>query len=94
VKLKKYINCVQRIFCFDDYFAGKIWLCCFFQIHHQIENAHLKNFKYDHENLGPALFHLCPVERGRCGQSLFFVLEGKETNKSFKNTMSLNGIDH
>jgi hypothetical protein len=35
-----------------------------------------------------------PVERGRCGHSLFFVLEGKETNKSFKDTMSLNGIDH
>jgi hypothetical protein len=34
-----------------------------------------------------------PVGRGRCGHSLFFVLEGKETNKSFKDTMSLNGID-
>jgi hypothetical protein len=37
---------------------------------------------------------LWPVGRGRCGHSLFFVLEGKETNKSFKDTMSLNGIDH
>jgi hypothetical protein len=37
---------------------------------------------------------LRPVESGRCGYSLFFVLEGKETNKSFKDTMSLNGIDH
>jgi hypothetical protein len=31
---------------------------------------------------------------GRCGHSLFYVLEGKETNKSFKDIMSLNGIDH
>jgi hypothetical protein len=42
------------MFCFDNYFSGKIWLCCLFQIHHQIQNAHLKNFKYDQENLGPA----------------------------------------
>jgi hypothetical protein len=37
---------------------------------------------------------LWPAGRGRSGHSLFFVLEGKATNKSFKDTMSLNGIDH
>jgi hypothetical protein len=37
---------------------------------------------------------LWPIGRGWCGHSLFFVLDGKKTNKSFKDTMSLNGIDH
>jgi hypothetical protein len=49
------------------------------------------NFKYDYENLSPAARAL---GRGQCGHSLFFVLEGKETNKSFKDTMSLNSIDN
>jgi hypothetical protein len=35
-----------------------------------------------------------PVRHGRFGHSLFFVLEDKETNKIFKDTMSLNRISY
>jgi hypothetical protein len=31
----------EHIFCFDNYFSGKIWLCYLFQIHHQIPAAPL-----------------------------------------------------